>query len=95
VKAKRPQNVMHLEKGWWKEEREPSKKPLQIRARRRKLDERYYSVKELTVRFGVSGDVFYDAISSGELFAEQLGGIYRIGEADLLDYLDRKRKRVG
>jgi excisionase family DNA binding protein len=85
--------VIKLEKGWWQKRREPVTEPVTFEPRKRKLSNKYFTVKELATRFNVSVDVFYEAIRDGHLRAETLGRIKRISEEDLQDYLDARASK--
>ncbi len=79
---------------WFMQERAPAK-DIAIRPSRRGLSSRYYSVQQLATRLGVHLDLIYRAIKTGELAAQPVGRIYRIGEEEVQDYLLRMRLKRG
>lgn len=90
----RTNNVVHLDKEWWKKERKPSSE-LTVR-KRRKLADKYYSLGEMAKRFQCGYDLLYKAIRRGELEAEVIGRSYRVSEEAVEKYLLLcRRKKSG
>ena len=85
-----------LDKEWWKQEREPAVE--MVITKKRKIASKYFSVKEVSARFGVSADRVYDYIWSGELCADVFGKGYCISEEALQDFLNncaQKKRKTG
>lgn len=87
---KRISNVVSLGKDWWKQER-PAGEAIEVRTHR-KLSDRWFSVRELADRFGLSVDVIYDEIRSKRLDAVPFRGVWRISEDAVVTYLNRPTK---
>lgn len=88
-------NVYYVDKHWWKEEREPSDKPLLIRKKRPKavIDiPIFLTVKEAADRLNVSRCTIYHLISTGLLESQPIGkrGI-RISVESLGRFLDEAK----
>jgi len=76
---------------WWKEEREPSEKI--IITTKRKVEDKYYTVKTVAAILDCSIGIIYAAIASGKLPVQPLGRTYRISRSDLETYLNNEAKR--
>lgn len=55
-------------------------------------NEEYKSLEEVAEMLGVTYQLIYRLVRSGELPAVRLGKLYRVSSSDLADYLERSKR---
>ena len=57
------------------------------------MEKRYFTVKDVAERFGVTEPFIHSEIKRGRLGANKIGRVYRISEEDIQAYEERTRTR--
>ena len=58
------------------------------------LDKEYLSLEEVADEMGVTYQLIYRLVRSGELPAARLGKLYRVSRKDLSDYLNHSKREA-
>jgi excisionase family DNA binding protein len=94
MKTAKNADIIKIDKDWWMKERQPSDAANLAITKKRRLPGRAYSIAHWAERLNVSVDVFYSAISCGEITPLVVGRQYRLDEQiieDFLSYCARKK----